>query len=201
MNKQKINLKLTKNIDKILNEKIKILYLKAFPLAERMPYEYLEKAKEQGSADILAILDAGNFIGLSINLIKDNNVLLDYFAIDEKYRDMGYGSKALNLLRKFYEHKNIILEIELATPNKEIIEFENLTELDLQNRLRRKNFYLSNGLLETDIFVSLNSVTMQLLGFNADFDFHDYINLYIHSFGERVRNKIFKLEYFHQAGE
>ena len=189
------SLNLSKELDQDLIIKIKNLYTKAFPPAERMPYEWLEKASLDGNADILAILDGKNFIGLIISLIKDNTILLDYFAIDESFRNKGYGSLALNLLKKFYPKQKIILEIEITTPTKDIIQLENLSETDLITRIKRKNFYLNNGLKETGIYISLNNIIMELLNFGESLDFEEYIGTYIYSFGKKIRKHIFEVDY------
>lgn len=71
-----------------------------------------------------------------------------YFAIDEKFRNKGYGSKVLKDLIKKY--KTIILSIE--RPKKE-----------LKNSQKRKEFYLRNGFNETNKFIIDSGVEYEIL--------------------------------------
>ena len=63
-------------------------------------------------------------------------VLLDYFAVDDNQRNNGAGSSALRMLLERYLGKRFLLEIEAPD-----IPSENTPE-----RIRRKAFYLRNGM-------------------------------------------------------
>ena len=75
------------------------------------------------------------------------------------------------------------------------MQLENLSEADLITRIKRKNFYLNNGLKETGIYISLNNIIMELLNFGESLDFEEYIGTYIYSFGEKIRKHIFEVDY------
>ena len=66
---------------------------------------------------------------------------------------MGYGTEALLLLRELYSDRQFFLEIE--EPEEKA--------LNQADRLRRKKFYLQNGMEETGIRIVLFGVDMELL--------------------------------------
>lgn len=69
-----------------------------------------------------------------------------YFAIDEQYRNYGYGSQAIrNLVTR---NDNILLSVERPVD-------------DVTNK--RKEFYLRNGLYATGYFIEDTGVQYELL--------------------------------------
>ena len=146
-------LKLTN--DRCHLEQIKKLYKEAFPKEERKPFQLMETLSEQGKMEILAIEEDGDFKGLCINMLVPGTdlALLDYFAISPEARNGGYGSRTIKLLSERFAGQRMIFEIEReddAAPNAE-------------QRRRRKQFYLRNGLRETGIFASCFGVPFELL--------------------------------------
>ncbi len=170
-----LNLKIA---DKGQISEIKKLYKKAFPIRERKPFFLITKKQNQGSMEILSLNDEG-FVGLGITMMNKDLVLLDYFAIDVDIRGKGYGKDALRLLKNRYEGKRLFLEIE---------------ELDKsasnnEERVRRKNFYLRNGLSETGIKVDLFGVNMELLSYDCELTFDEYYDLYKNNMGNFLIRK------------
>lgn len=78
-------------------------------------------------------------------MCKDPNehcVLLDYFAILDDYRSMGYGSKILTALKELMPgEKALIIETEDVNKAKSLEEAE--------ERIRRDKFYTKNGIIKT----------------------------------------------------
>lgn len=144
------------------------LYQKAFPDNERKPFSVIERKAAMGSMEILAIKESGKNIGLAITAMEDELVLLDYFAVSEKYRGRGFGTEAIQLLKELYSDRQFFLEIEepdAAAPNQ-------------PERLRRKAFYLKNGMLETGIHIELFGVKMELLAVREGLQFENCEKLY-----------------------
>lgn len=135
-------------------EQIKSLYLKAFPQSERKPFSVIEKRAANGEMEILALRGQA-FCGLVITAVCEELVLVDYFAVSEAMRGGGLGSEALSLIRERYKGKNIFLEIERA---------DAVLPAD-DARMRRKRFYLRNGLVPAEIFLKLFGVPMEILSF------------------------------------
>lgn len=144
------------------------LYQKAFPESERKPFSVIERKAAMGSMEILVIKEEGKRIGLAITALEEDLVLLDYFAIAERNRGQGAGTEALQLLKALYSDRQFFLEIEElddAAPNQ-------------AERLRRKAFYLRNGMLETGIHIELFGVKMELLAVREGLRFEACEKLY-----------------------
>lgn len=154
-------------------EKIKALYKRAFPLNERKPFHVIENNAGKGKSEILALYD-DRFLGLVITINYKDMVLIDYFAIEDSERGNGIGSKALKLIAERFPEKRVFLEIELPDEN---------ADNNVQ-RLRRKDFYLRNGLKETGIHVNVYHTDMELLSFTSPITFDEYVELYKDAMGE-----------------
>lgn len=183
---------------------IKTLYMEAFPKAERKPFSLIIEKSRDGSADILSIESQTTesqtiksqatesrtkFVGEAI-LAKDGDlVLLDYFAIAPGMRNCGAGSRALELLLQRYQKYRFFLEIEStvhAAP-------------DSDRRLRRKDFYLRNGMACMDYLVSLWGVEMEILTNGCTVSYQEYYSLYEHLYGSRIKERIRLLENTHAS--
>ncbi len=77
-------------------------YLKLFPQEERKTFETIEKSFNNGITKIIEIVDNNIFIGfIIVNTLMDNKYIqLDYLAILPQYQNKGYGTLAINLLKK-----------------------------------------------------------------------------------------------------
>ena len=76
-----------------------------------------------------------NFCGFASLLTYGGITHILYFAIDEQYREHGYGSEALKLMHTLYPKNRFIADLELDIPT---------AENEPQRHLRRA-FYLRNG--------------------------------------------------------
>lgn len=160
------------------------LYLTAFPKCERKPVWLILSMCRKGTAEVLSI-DDGRFLGLVITVLQGDKVLLDYFAVKSCERGGGIGSRALELIRQRYTDKRLLLEIETPDPLAE----------NNADRLRRKSFYLRNGLSDTGIRVSLFGVAMELLTFGQDISFEEYLDIYRLAVGsKRAENNVTEIK-------
>lgn len=150
--------------------KIRRLYRSAFPRAERKPFWLIQGRSKKGAMEILTIEENG-FAGLAIMMYHKENVLLDYFAVEEEKRGCGTGAKALHMLKEKYKDKRFLLEIELPDGK------------DDEIKIRRKNFYLRNGMGETGQKVILFGVPMEILTTGFDIDFDEYLDIYKNTLG------------------
>ena len=123
-----------------INEFEKNLYSKyeeIFPSNERKPLVHIKNLYNKGFLEIIEILDEEKIVGFFITNILPQNpyVLLDFFAIFPEQQSKGYGSKAINLLKKLYKnHEGIYIEVE--RPDK--------LDQDI-NKYRRIKFYEKLG--------------------------------------------------------
>lgn len=78
------------------------------------------------------------------------------------------GSEILRQMREQYRGKGVFLEIETVKESAE----------NYEERKRRKQFYLSNGMRSLGVFVELFGVEMELLGFDCKLTFEEYHAFY-----------------------
>lgn len=166
--------------------RLKQLYKEAFPIYERKPLWIVKKKHRNGEADIWIIEHDDKFAGLAITVNELDMVLLDYFAISNDKRSSGLGSKALHLLQEKYRDKRFFLEIECEDENAD----------NAKERVRRKQFYLRNGMTELGVRANVYTVDMELLGYNCDITFQDYEKLYRASYGSLAAGNIVELKAF-----
>ncbi len=148
--------------------RLKALYTSAFPKYERKPFWMIERKKKEGVMETLVIEEEGEFAGLAISILFEDVILLDYFAIEPKFRSKGLGGRALQAVRDRYEDRRFLLEIERTD-----VKCDNV-----EQRIRRKKFYLRNGLTETGVKVLLFDVPMEILSDGSPYSFGEYQRLY-----------------------
>lgn len=174
-------MKLTNCTTKTQYANLEQLYMEAFPAAERKPFPLMVQKSHEGIMELLAIEgEGGAFLGLAITVLHKGLVLLDYFAICPKLRGQDIGSGTLRLLQERYAGKRLVLEIEDTdeeAPNRE-------------ERIRRKAFYLRNGMSAMPFLVNLFGVKMQVLTNGADVSFEEYHGIYRASFPEEISSNI-----------
>lgn len=140
------------------------LYMAAFPASERKPFSMILKMRAAGKTDVWCLEEKGEFRGLAITINSPELVLLDYFAVDEKYRGRGVGHGALQAILEHYGDRGVFLEIE--DPEQ--------PGADQALRRRRKAFYRSCGLEELHVKALLFDVPMELLGVRCAVTFEGY---------------------------
>lgn len=139
---------------------VKKLYFDSFPKQERRPFWVLLKLRRKKFANLLVIHDEDSKkpVGIAFFIVRGNLVLFDYYAMLPECRSKGYGSTAIEAIREYYKGKKIFGEVEAIceeAPNND-------------QRIRRLNFYLRNGLCESGNFLYLFGVKMQILYFEDE---------------------------------
>ena len=93
------------------------LYVRAFPANERTPICGLMR---HDGHDFVGFYDKDeNFCGFASLLTYGGITHILYFAIDEQYREHGYGSEALKLMHTLYPKNRFIADLELDIPTAE----------------------------------------------------------------------------------
>lgn len=162
---------------------MKRTYLEAFPKSERKPFGIMKMKAGQGVMELLVIFEKKQPVGLAVTVLHQDMVLLDYFAMARDHRGKNYGSRALKLLKKRYQDRRFLLEIELLNeeaPNQ-------------KERIRRKNFYLKNGMRETGICACVFKVPMEVLTDGKPVTFDEYHSIYRDSIGAVFARKVTRL--------
>ena len=161
------------------------LYLRSFPAAERKSIRRILRMAKIGRAGIWAIRRDGKFAGLLITMEAPHLVQLDYLAVCKKERNSGLGSDALALLREKLAGKPLFVEIEspfAPGPDQEL-------------RKRRRGFYLRAGMEPLGILAEVYEVQMELLGWDCQLTFDDYIAFYRDYYRPQAAEKIHQLPY------
>ena len=157
------------------------LYRKAFPREERKPFSIIVNMHCKGKTDVWLLRKDGRFAGFATTINAENLILLDYLAVSEKMRGSGVGSAALHQLRTSYAGKGLFVEIE-STCEKNA---ENPEE-----RARRKQFYIGNGMQPMNVFARVFGVEMELLGYDCTLDFAQYREFYRTQYSEFAAKNI-----------
>lgn len=160
--------------------RIRRLYLRAFPADERKPFSVIRSLQEKQKTDVWYFEKGKAFAGFATTVNGEDTVLLDYLAVTEKKRGKGLGKEMMALLREQYAQKSVFLEIERVcddAPNAE-------------ERMRRKQFYLSCGMRDMNVHANVFGVEMELLGWDCDIDFDRYRDFYRKNMGEFTVNNI-----------
>ena len=123
---------------------------------------------KKGKSDVWYCEEDGKFTGLVITINGPDKILLDYLAVAKKRRGQGFGSKMLKKMREQYRSKGVFLEIEIVDESAE----------NYEERKRRKQFYLTNGMTPMNVFVELFGIDMELLGFDCTMTFEEYHAFY-----------------------
>lgn len=148
---------------------IRRLYMQAFPADERKSFSMLRKLQKEKKSEILSVQGENeDFIGLVITVTYNDLVLLDYFAISPEKRGHGMGSKALAILKERYHDKRFFLEIETTLEASD----------NAEERIRRKGFYLRNGMKLMPFMTDVFGVHMEILTNGCDIDYCDYFSVY-----------------------
>ena len=157
-----------------------LLYLEAFPAAERKPIHMIISMYRKSKTDIWCLEKEGKFVGLAITINSADLILLDYFAIVRSCRCGGIGSKALRHLQDLYDGKGFFIEIESTledAPN-------------WAQRAKRKQFYLAAGMQELGVTAKLFGVNMELLGVRCRLTYDAYKRFYKENYNEWASNHI-----------
>lgn len=156
---------------------IEKLYYEAFPESERKAFSLILQKCQDKTMEILKIEDeTHSFVGFTMMVLYKDLTLLDYFAISPNMRDFGYGSLVLKLLNKRYENKRLIIEIE----NPEV------PSDNQANRIRRKAFYLKNGMHIMPFEIDYFGVEMLILTNGSIVTYEEYDALYKQCFDAEI---------------
>lgn len=161
------------------------LYRQAFPAFERKPFSIIRSMQKKGKSDVWYFEKDGRFAGLVFTINSDNVILIDYLAIVTSRRGEGIGSEIITQLQDYYPDKGIFVEIESV--------FDKCENID--ERLRRKQFYLNNNMIPMKVMVVLFGVEMELLGINCKLSYDEYYSFYKDNYGDFAAKNIKKAVY------
>lgn len=170
--------------NKIYKKAVKQLYKQAFPLNERAPFFLINRLAHTDRAKCFAISEKDTFVGMAYSVIDKDIVYVFYLAIAEHLRGRGYGSRILAAIRQRYGEKRIILMAEESTD----------AYKDVEARLKRKQFYYANGLVELNYKVNEFGVVYDMLGFadnSSVVSGQEYMSLMQHYWGDAMYRLVY----------
>lgn len=132
---------------------VKRLIESSFPPEERVSTDFIFDFNDE-RVEFLLFYDGDLFCGFVylFNGAQDISFIC-WLAVEENLRGKGYGGKILQYVREEKSNCRIFLNIERVDVPAE----------NLEQRLKRKNFYLSNGYHETGIYNTFRGVDYELL--------------------------------------
>lgn len=129
-----------------------------FPESELKPLSAIRQMLEAGIYDCLGLFEDTRLMayGFFVTDWQRGILLLDYLAVCEPWRGMGYGGKCLDRIRDFYKgEKGILLECESLESGQD--------QEERFLRERRIRFYLDNGCVRTQVRSLLFGVEYEIL--------------------------------------
>lgn len=161
--------------------KVDALALEAFPPEEYLsPREMISMSKEDGF-DFWALYEEKTFVGFLTVMSHKELVYLFFLAIDGKNRSRGFGTEAINVLKKLYPNKTQVVDMEMLDDHVE----------NSRQRERRRAFYLRSGYQVTGQYLSYLGVDYEVLCMDGGFDLDAFKELM-----EQIRIEGFSPRYF-----
>ena len=146
------------------------LYESAFPASERKSLDYMLTGDRASAYTVLAVSTPDRPVaGMVITVTHNGLTMLDYLAISPDLRGQGLGHAVLPLVRERVKQSgggHFFLEIE--TPPPRCVPRDPCD--NAEQRVRRKAFYLSVGMVETGVRAFIYGYDMELLAFPEDAD-------------------------------
>lgn len=136
------------------------MYIKDFPRDERIFLPLLFSLSLKKGVTFTVFFDEKSFVGYTYTINVENMTHLLFLDINSQIRSKGYGSQVLNWIKAQAPSGNVALEIETLdekAPNYE-------------QRLRRKEFYLRNGFVESGFYEDDGKRHYEILSFGAPFE-------------------------------
>ena len=144
-------------VEKVLNSSRKVeireIYERSFPKEERMPFFMMLGMSCLWNTQFLSFYDGETLCGLAYLAAMGRQTFLMFFAVEENIRSLGYGGRILEQIQALHPKNKIIVSIEPCGADAEYLE----------NRVRRKAFYLRNGYKETGYFMKLAGQEQEIL--------------------------------------
>ena len=144
------------------------LYKSSFPASERKELNYMLTGDKAAAYEVLVVSTPDSPVaGMVINVTHGELTMLDYLAISPDMRGQGLGHAVLPMVRDRVKERNggrFFLEIE--TPPPLCIPRDPCD--NAEQRVRRKAFYASVGMVETGVRAFIYGNDMELLAFPED---------------------------------
>lgn len=105
-----------------------------------------------------------------------------FLAVDKNIRSKGYGSKILEEMQSLYPSNKIIISIERC----------DVEATNINDRIRRKNFYLKNGYIDTEYLIELSKVEQEIIIKNGNFNKDEFYNFFVKYSNGTIKPRIWR---------
>lgn len=150
-------------------EKVEILAKEAFPPEEYLsPAKIIAMANNDKNLKFWALYFETDFAGFMVVKTHKTTSYLFFLAICPDFRGKGLGSLAVKTLKQLYPDYC------------QVVDFEQVDERadNYQQRVKRKQFYFSNGYRETGLFVRYLGVTYEVMSMGTPFNLADFKEMF-----------------------
>ncbi len=141
---------------------VKEIYLASFPGNEQLPLEQLLCDKNY---KLMAYYDDKKLVGFIVRSTNDQFAFVLYLAVDERYRNAGYGSAILQSFMQTHSDKCVVLNVEHV----------GVGYTDNYFRIKRQNFYLRNGMQKSNLIFDWKGDCVLHTLYKGNFDANAYI--------------------------
>lgn len=149
------------------------LYKNSFPDFERKPFSMIVEGLHSHKMKAYSIYfhhqGQKDYVGLAFLVVGEKADILDYLAIHPAYQNHHFGSAILGWLTQ--QDNPFFVEIESTKTPKEDLLPGGSSKEDI---VRRKKFYLENGLVDCHQEIYLFKARMELLASKPSVDFETY---------------------------
>ena len=131
---------------------------KDFAPCEVKPWEKIVKLAEEGLYEIYGLLEGDTLLayGFLSKMRVGNYLLMDYFAVNEKFRGKGYGQYFLTHIKGIYQEiSGIVFEVEDVKKSE--------TRQEMEIRKRRIHFYEKAGLKLYPLYAKIYDADYQIM--------------------------------------
>lgn len=156
------------------------LYMEAFPPAEQAPFWVLIRRAEQKRTDLWNLYEGDAWFGMAYVLHLGDLAYIYYLAIDGAQRSKGYGTRALDALKRQYKGCHIFLSLETADD----------TADNFRQREERHAFYARAGFEDMPNKVREGRMVFSMMGTGSSVRAKEYRQLVDHAFGSAYRRKM-----------
>lgn len=160
-----------------------------FPPDELKPLAHILSMVEDGTCTFYALRHNEEVLSYFSVCVNGQGLLVDYLAVNKKYRGQGIGTKTLEFLKSVANDKYIIIECE----NEEKAE----DEVDRNTRLRRITFYERAAFKKSGVSSNLFGVDYIILTYPTDISKEKvkelYGNVYLRMLGKSMFDKFMKI--------
>ncbi len=163
-------------------KEIKHIYHTSFLKEDRMPLIMMYIMSKTKTTDFLTFYDKETLCGFIYMATIDNITFIMFFAVDAIHRSKGYGSAILEKVQETYPTNKIIVSIEPCNEKND----------NFKSNMRRKQFYINNGYIDTMFALDMGGKVQEVLIKNGAFDAGEFTTFFKKYSNGMITPKIWK---------